>query len=87
MLRSGQYNGWKNWQTWNVALWLNNDEHLYNKLVSYARHCKKLNIKPTYSRFIDLCGLVGLSTGDSVAYINSRVCRRELSELLFDGLI
>lgn len=23
------YNGWKNWQTWNVALWFGNDEGLY----------------------------------------------------------
>ena len=23
------YNGWKNYETWNVALWVNNDESMY----------------------------------------------------------
>lgn len=29
-LPEGKYEGWTNYQTWNVALWVNNDEGLYN---------------------------------------------------------
>lgn len=28
-MQEENYNGWKNWATWNVALWLGNDEYLY----------------------------------------------------------
>jgi hypothetical protein len=27
------YNGWKNWQTWNVALWFGSDEGLYLRVI------------------------------------------------------
>lgn len=26
------YQGWKNYETWNVALWINNDQSLYNAM-------------------------------------------------------
>jgi hypothetical protein len=29
------YNGWKNWETWNCALWMANDEAVYRM----ARRC------------------------------------------------
>ena len=25
-----KYNGWHDWTTWNVALWINNEETIYN---------------------------------------------------------
>ena len=31
-----KYNGWSDWTTWNVALWINNDEGFY----SIAKDCK-----------------------------------------------
>ncbi len=31
------YNGHKNWQQWNVSLWINNDEGLYKLARYYAR--------------------------------------------------
>jgi uncharacterized protein (DUF1810 family) len=33
-----KYNGFKNWNHWNVSLWINNDEGLYNLAMDYLRH-------------------------------------------------
>jgi len=31
------YNGWTNWETWNVALWIGNDPGLYELACDVAR--------------------------------------------------
>ena len=32
------YNGWANYETWNVALWLTNDQCLYGAMTQFARY-------------------------------------------------
>ena len=32
------YNGWANYETWNVALWLGNDETFYGIAQGWAEH-------------------------------------------------
>lgn len=31
-MNNEKYNGWANYETWNVALWYNNDEAIYHTL-------------------------------------------------------
>ena len=35
-MRDG-YNGWKNWETWNVALWVDNEEAIYRDRLARGR--------------------------------------------------
>lgn len=38
MAKSKGYNGHKNWNHWNVSLWLNNDYGLYSTMKDCIRH-------------------------------------------------
>lgn len=69
----GDYNGWTNRATWNVALWLGNDEELY-------RIAQK---SQSYEELVDtLRGLDITHTPDGVAYASPYVSHRELDEML-----
>ena len=39
-----RYNGHKNWNHWNVSLWINNDEGLYNIAREFVRRSRNRQI-------------------------------------------
>ena len=70
------YNGWTNYETWNVALWINNDEGLYH----LAMECGD------YETLVDcLYNDYGVrETRDGVKFKDPAVNVIELNEDLFD---
>jgi hypothetical protein len=67
------YNGFKNYETWNVVLWINNDEGLYN----LASQCE------SYDEFVDcmkdLGSKIGYQTPDGVAWNDSGIDRESVN--------
>ena len=71
------YNGWKNRSTWNVSLWLNNDESLYN-----AARRAKANGCNTYAKVIHRLGLAHDKTPDGIGWISNRLDYSALNEMI-----
>jgi hypothetical protein len=72
------YNGWKNYETWNVALWLNGEEELYRAVTSLVTSDPKL----TYGKLIRKLGLEGQQTPDGVEWLSDSLEISELEEML-----
>ena len=64
---SQEYNGWTNYETWNVALWLDNDYESYQ----FARTCKN---------FKQYRAGVPPINGDGVSLYNKKLNIKELDD-------
>ena len=69
-----KYNGWHDWTTWNVALWINNDEGFYN----IAKDCKD------YMDFLyEMQAMIGsFATPDGADWGEANI--EELNEVIFE---
>ena len=68
------YNGWKNRATWNVALWLQNDEGLYRMALRFSGRYLALTQ--------ELRGLGLTETPDEVSYNDSGLDIEALDAML-----
>ena len=42
LIRNAKHNGWPNYETWAVNLWLTNEPHTYERLMSIVQSCDTL---------------------------------------------
>ncbi len=71
-LTNETYNGWTNWETWNVALWIGNDEYLYRE----ARKCY------SYPNFVERMGFASSATPDGAKYDSPELDIDELNAMI-----
>ena len=77
------YNGWANYETWNVALWIGNDEFLYNTAKACVEYCGD-NETP-YDKFIRCqFNVANFTTGDGVSWDDSNINVEEINEMMFE---
>lgn len=74
-----EYNGWKNRQTWNIALWINNDEPLYRSAVEFMKSYK--GNKP-YIAFVKANYLQDARTPDNISFSGTRLDYKALNEMM-----
>jgi hypothetical protein len=75
-IQDTNYNGWTNYETWNVSLWIQNDQGLYESAKNDCRH---------YQDVIDLMyGCGSTETPDGVKWNDSKINHIEINEMLKD---
>lgn len=76
------YNGWKNRQTWNVALWINNNEPLYRRAVNYMKNHP--GNKTSYIGFVRENYMMNDYTPDRIKWNGTRLDYKALNEMMLD---
>lgn len=78
MTYENTYNGWKNYETWNVSLWINNDYENYKQ----AQQVMKDNPTITYKELMKIMVLSDNETPDGVDWLSDDLAYDELNEMV-----
>ena len=70
------YNGWKNYETWNVSLWVQNDEFNYKLALSCGRRFMG------WSTLADMLSSVNPETPDGVSWTDAALDTARLNDML-----
>lgn len=73
------YEGWKNYDTWNVALWINNEYPLYLSARLFMQVYK--GAMP-YREWVKVAGLTSDQTPDGCKYISNKLSYAELNDMM-----
>lgn len=77
------YNGWSNYETWNVSLWLQNDEAMHKLALEHANRFKRWNQPVRYDSLIPSLELnFSQITPDGVRWMDARINTNELDSML-----
>jgi len=69
----GKYNGHKNWNHWNVSLWINNDEGLYRQALRHVAWNKGDKARAAQDMYTELLGDGPHETPDGAPYSVSSI--------------
>ena len=86
-MSTATYNGWANYETWNAALWIGNDEFLYNTAKACVEYCASW--ETPWEKFVRCMtdGQIGrhlVTTGDGVAWNDPAIDAAEMMEMMTD---
>lgn len=95
-MSNNDYNGWANYETWNVTLWIDNDEGMYGLVRDSLEelldrngndwtNISLIDIKElVYDAFASWCGDDIKATPDGVRILDPKIEWAEVSDMLLE---
>jgi hypothetical protein len=77
--KKDSYSGWANYETWNVALIINNEYKLYLSALDFMKLYKGAT---PYKSWVEHAGLTEKETVDSVPFISDKLSYAELNQMM-----